>query len=151
MDTCPYCQSATKKFGRTKDGRQRYRCLSCRKVSVERRDSLLGDMRIPQDRALVVLQLLCEGSSVRAVERITGTEKKTILRLLAQIGPACETMMGKLIQHVPVTDVECDELWGYVRCKEGTKARKGITDLEAGDCYTFVAMERSSSWCWPSG
>jgi len=101
-------------------------------------------MRLPLDRALLVLQLLCEGSSVRAIERLTGTEKKTVLRLLAQVGTGCERMLAETVKGVPVRDVECDELWTFVRCKEATKARKGITDLEAGDCYTFVALERSS-------
>lgn len=141
---CPHCQSPSKKFGRTHDGRQRYRCLTCRKISSERRERPLGDMRLPLDRALLVLQLLCEGSSVRAIERLTGTEKKTVLRLLAQVGAGCERMLAEAVKGVPVADVECDELWTFVRCKEATKARKGITDLEAGDCYTFVALERSS-------
>jgi IS1 family transposase/transposase-like protein len=143
---CQHCQGRTKKFGRTNDGRQRFRCLNleCRKISSERRERPLGEMRLPVDRALQVLQLLVEGVSVRAVERLTGTEKKTILRLLAQVGPACERMLAETVANVPVKDVECDELWTFVRCKEATKARKGITDLEAGDCYTFVAIERSS-------
>ena len=33
-----------------------------------------------------MLHLLCEGSSIRAIERITGTEKKTVMRLLVQVG-----------------------------------------------------------------
>ncbi len=141
---CQHCQSATKRFGRTSDGRQRYRCLTCRKISSERRARPLGKMRLPVERALQVLQLLVEGVSVRAIERLTGTEKKTVLRLLAQVGPGCERMLAETVKGVPVADVECDELWTFVRCKEATKARKGITDLDAGDCYTFVAIERSS-------
>jgi transposase-like protein/IS1 family transposase len=141
---CPYCQSATKKFGRTPDGRQRYRCLSCRKISAEERERPLGEMRLPLDRALLCLNLLCEGSSVRAIERITGIEKKTVLRLLSKVGAGCERMLSSLVRDVPVQDVECDELWTFVRCKEGTKKRKNIQDGEAGDCYTFVALERHS-------
>ena len=87
---CQHCQSATKKFGRTHDGRQRYRCLTCRKISSERRARPLGEMRLPVERALLVLQLLVRGRSVRAIERLTGTEKKTILRLLVQVGDGCE-------------------------------------------------------------
>jgi IS1 family transposase len=101
-------------------------------------------MRLPVERALQVLQLLVEGVSVRAVERLTGTEKKTILRLLAQVGPGCERMLAEMVKDVPVTDVECDEIWGYCRMKEATKVRKGIHDLEVGDVYTFVAIERHS-------
>jgi hypothetical protein len=77
----------------------------------ERRERPLGEMRLPVDRALQVLQLLVEGVSVRAVERLTGTEKKTILRLLAQVGPGCERMLASMVRDVPVRDVECDEIW----------------------------------------
>lgn len=144
MTTCPHCASSTKKFGRTKDGRQRFRCLSCRKVSAEEREKPLGDMRLPLDRALLCLNLLCEGSSVRAIERITGTEKKTILRLLVQVGEGCERMLTETVKAVPVEDVQADELWTYIRCKQGTRERKKITDPDAGDAYCYIGMERTS-------
>lgn len=142
--TCPHCTASTKKFGRTKDGRQRYRCLTCRKVTAEERERPLGDMRLPLDRALLCLNLLCEGSSVRAVERITGTEKKTILRLLSQVGEGCERLLAETIKGVPVQDVQADELWTYVHCKQGTRERKKITDPDAGDAYCYIGLERTS-------
>lgn len=144
MTTCPHCANSTKKFGRTKDGRQRYRCLSCRKVAAEAREKPLGDMRLPLDRALLCLNLLCEGSSVRAIERITGTEKKTILRLLVQVGEGCERMLAETVKAVPVQDVQADELWTYIRCKQGTREKKKITDLDAGDAYCYIGLERTS-------
>jgi hypothetical protein len=49
-------------------------------------------MRLPVDRALLVLHLLTEGCSVRAIERITGTEKRTIRQLLVQVGEGCERL-----------------------------------------------------------
>jgi len=48
------------------------------------------------------------------------------------------------VKGVAVEDVEADEVWGYVRCKEGTKTRKKIQDPEAGDAYCFIGMERHS-------
>ncbi len=144
MTTCPHCDSQTKKFGRTRDGRQRYRCLTCRKVSSERRERPLGDMRLPLDRAVTVLHLLCEGASVRAVERITGTEKKTILRLLLQVGGQCERMLAETVKGVPVKDVQADELWTYIRCKQGTRERNKISDPDAGDAYCYFGIERNS-------
>lgn len=80
---------------------------------------------------------------MRAVDRLTGTEKRTVLRLLCQSGEGCERM-AELVKDVAVKDVECDEIFGYVRCKEATKKRKKIDDLEAGDCYCFTALEGHS-------
>jgi transposase-like protein len=138
--------SCTGKHGRTSDGRQRYRCLTltCRKITVEARERVLPGIKVPDERALMVLQLLCEGVSVRAVERLTGTEKRTILRLLVLAGDACERMLAEQVRGVEVNDVECDEIWGYVHCKEATKKRKGIQNPEAGDTYTFTAIDRES-------
>jgi IS1 family transposase len=101
-------------------------------------------MNLPLDRALLCLHLLCEGSSVRAIERITGTEKKTILRLLVQVGEGCERLLAETIKAVPVKDVQADELWTFVRAKQGTCTRRKISDPDAGDAYCYVGIERHS-------
>lgn len=141
---CQACQAPAKKNGRDRRGNQRYRCLTCSKRFAERPARALGNMRLPVERAELVLHLLTEGSSVRTVERVTGSEKKTILRLLVQVGAGCERLLAELVKDVPVQDVQSDEVWGYVRCKEGTKTRKKIADPEAGDAYCFIGMERHS-------
>jgi len=139
---CETCQTPAAKFGKDRKGNQRFRCRSCRRTYAERPERPLGDMRLPLDRALLVLHLLCEGSSVRAIERITGTEKRTILRLLAQVGEGCERMLEETVKAVPVQDVQADELWTYIRCKQGTRERRRISDPDAGDAYCYIGIER---------
>jgi transposase-like protein/IS1 family transposase len=141
---CDACQTPAKKFGKDRKGNQRFRCRNCRKTFSERPDRPLGDMRLPVDRALLCLHLLCEGNAVRAVERITGTEKKTILRLLVQVGEGCERLLAETVKAVPVQDVQADELWTYIRCKQGTRERNKITDPDAGDAYCYIGIERHS-------
>lgn len=140
--SCAHCAAPAKKFGKDRSGNQRFRCLTCRKTFSERPDRPLGDMRLPVDRALLCLHLLCEGNAVRSVERITGTEKKTILRLLVRVGEGCERLLAETVKAVPVQDVQADELWTYVRCKQGTRERKKIADPDAGDAYCYFGMER---------
>jgi transposase-like protein/IS1 family transposase len=141
---CAACQTPAKKFGKTPDGHQRYRCRTCRKTFSERPDRPLGDMRLPVDRALLCLNLLCEGNAVRSIERITGTDKKTILRLLVQVGEGCERMLAETVKAVPVQDVQADELWTYIRCKQATRERNKISDPDAGDAYCYFGIERNS-------
>ncbi len=141
---CDACQTPAKKFGKDRKGNQRFRCRTCRKTFSERPDRPLGDMRLPVDRALLCLHLLCEGNAVRAVERITGTEKKTILRLLVQVGEGCERLLAETVKAVPVQDVQADELWTYIRCKQGTRERNKIADPDAGDAYCYIGIERHS-------
>jgi IS1 family transposase len=92
----------------------------------------------------MILGMLCEGSSIRAIQRLVGVEQRTILRLLVDFGSGCERLLEEKIQGLPVKDVEADELWTYIRCKQGTRERKKISDPDAGDAYCFLGIETNS-------
>ncbi len=141
---CEACQTPAKRFGKDRKGNQRFRCRTCRKTFSERPARPLGGMYLPLDKALLCLHMLCEGNAVRAIERILDVDKGTILKLLVQVGEGCERMLVETVNAVPVKDVQADELWTYVRCKQGTRERKGITDPDAGDAYCYVGIERHS-------
>ena len=56
---CHSCQAAnSKKFGKDRKGNQRFRCLTCRKTFSTRPERPLGAMRLPVDKAELVLHLL---------------------------------------------------------------------------------------------
>lgn len=144
---CPECQSdSTIKWGSDRHGNQRYRCKECgRTVTDTPPPSPIAPMRLPFDRAVLVLSLLTEGMSIRAAERISGHHRDTIMRLLVIAGGKCERLLDETIQDVEVEDVQADELWSFLGMKEKTKARKGLDhDDELGDQYTFFAIERTS-------
>jgi transposase-like protein/IS1 family transposase len=142
---CPTCNKPAQKFGKNRNGSRRFRCLDCKKTFTEGQQKPLDDMRIPMERALMILQLMVEGMSIRSIERVTNTDKKTILSLLELVGERCEKMLDNLIQGVSVKDVQCDEIWGFVQMKEKTKHRKNREeDTRLGDAYTFVAMEANT-------
>src|SRR5450432_2291173 len=111
---CPECKTACRKFGRHRNGLRRFRCADCGKTYTEAHAKPLGTMTIPQDKAILALQLLLEGTSVRSAERITGLHRDTILKLLVLAGEKCEKIMGKYVRNVPVQDVEVDELWSFI-------------------------------------
>jgi len=71
-------------------------------------------MRLSLDRALLCLQLIVEGNSIRSAERITGVHRDTILALVVKAGEGCEKLLAEKIAGLKVRDVQCDELWGYV-------------------------------------
>src|SRR4051794_17048477 len=105
---CPSCDSEARKFGRDRDGNQRFQCLTCRKTFADRPGRPLGDMRIDMDKALQCLKLLVEGMSVRATMRCTGTNRTTILDLMTFVGNNCERMMVARFTALPVDDVQVD-------------------------------------------
>lgn len=142
--TCHNCQTLCKKSGKHRNGLQRFRCNQCKKTFTEEHQRPLDEMRLAFDKALLVLQLLVEGCSVRTTERITGVGKRAILSLLVLAGERCERLMEKKLRNVTVSDVQADEIWAYVGMKEKTKKRKGKDETTLGDAYTFVAFERES-------
>ena len=92
--------------------------------------------------------------SVRSTERLTGVHRDTILGLLVDAGRACERFLDERVRNVPVDDVEADEIWGFVWCKQKTKNRLGLGDeVPVGDAYCFVAIERDTKLvlCWHLG
>src|SRR5947209_15910382 len=140
--TCHNCQLQAVKIGKDRKGNQRYLCRNCRKTFAQQQDKPLGGMYLPMDKALLCLHLLVEGNSVRSIERITGVEKKTILKLLVLAGEKCERLLDEKLRNLTVRDVQADEIWGYVGMKEKRKKEYGVADSTLGDAYTFVAIER---------
>jgi transposase-like protein/IS1 family transposase len=144
MMECQKCNGETKRFGKDRKGQQRYRCLSCKVTFIDPAIKRVDGMLIPEDKALLCLQLLVEGNSVRSTERITGVHRDTILDLLVMVGEKCERMMEDRIKGLTVKDVQADEIWGFIGMKHRAKAFKGIEDDSVGDSWTFVAIERHS-------
>ena len=146
------CQHENRRTnGTTKAGAQRFRCRDCGKTWTEE-TGLLGGLRIGMDRACQIVELLCEGMSVRAVERITDTCKATILDLLVLVGEKCAEMEAERIRDVQVDDVQADEIWQYVYCKAATAERKRYVG-GGGDSWGFTALERNTKLllCWHMG
>ncbi len=142
---CHNCSAICKKFGKFGPKRiQRYRCNQCKKTFSESQDKPLDDMRISLDKAEMCLKLLLEGMSIRSVQRITGMHQETILNLITLAGERCEKLMRDRIKGIAVKDVEADEIWGFVQCKNRHKLNKQITDPHVGDAYTFVGIERNT-------
>jgi transposase-like protein/IS1 family transposase len=138
--TCHSCKIQAKRFGKDRKGTQRYRCLSCRKTFTDKKR--VEGKYLAMDKAVLCLQLLVEGNSLRSVERITGVTMHTLLDLLLLAGERCERLLNEHIKELPVRDVQADEMWGYVGMKEKTKKRQGKDEETLGDAYTFVAIER---------
>jgi transposase-like protein/IS1 family transposase len=141
---CPSCNHPANRFGKDRKDNQRYRCKICKKTFTEPQQKHLNEMRLPLDKALSCLHHLVEGCSIRTTERITEVQRNTIMALLLLAGERCERLMEDRIRNVPVKDVQCDEIWSFVGCKQKTKERLSKDGDTLGDAYTFVAIERNT-------
>lgn len=139
--TCHQCRAQCRKYGR-RNGLQRYQCGQCQKVYTEPHKRFFDNRYTRAEDGLLALRMLLEGNSIRATERLTDLHRDTVLALLMQAGERCERMFGRLVTNIPVRDVQCDEIWGYVAKKEAHKLPAEANDNSMGDAYCFVAIER---------
>ena len=91
------------------------------------------------DKQIAIIGSLCEGSSIRSIERITGVHRDTIMRLGVKVGQGCASLMDDKMRDLPCTRLEMDEIWGFVGKKE--KHVKPTDDPGIGDVWTFCAID----------
>jgi transposase-like protein/IS1 family transposase len=133
-----------KKYGRDRKGQQRWKCLDCGATFISDEQRPLGDMRVDLDEAVKVLQMLLEGMSIRACERITGMKRDTICDLILLVGENCARFMETTIRDVEAKVIELDEIWDFIRLKARTKERKNLIGGDDGDSWTWLAIDAES-------
>jgi len=130
------------KFGKHRNGLRRFRCAQCGKTYTEDHTRLFGNMTVPEDKALLAIQLLLEGTSVRSAERITQLHRDTILRLLVIAGERCMKLMDEKMRGLKCQRIQGDELWCFVGKKQ--RNMKLGDSPELGDAWVFVALDADS-------
>ncbi len=133
----------TRKNGKDHLGNPRVRCVLCGKSWIDRSHRPLGDLRIDHAKAVMVLRQILEGSSLASTQRLTGVCKDTILALLLLVGERCQRFLPAAIKNVQTNDIQVDELWAFIQCKEKMRLRLKKGE-EFGDNYTFLAIDRAS-------
>jgi hypothetical protein len=82
-------------------------------------------------KKVVAVSMLCEGNSIRSIERITGVHRDTIMRLGLRMGENCQQIMASKMRGLTCKQVECDEIWGFIGAKRKNANRVGAYgDLE---------------------
>ncbi|MGA8574952.1 MAG: IS1 family transposase [Candidatus Cybelea sp.] len=97
--------------------------------------------RLPLAARVQVLSALVEGNSIRATVRMTGVAKSTILRLLADVGDACDRYMDESMRNLACVRVQCDEIWTFCHAKERNLKRELRGKDGVGDMWTWTAMD----------
>jgi IS1 family transposase len=93
--------------------------------------------KLKTEKKVAVISMLCEGASIRAVERITGVNQNTIMSLGRRVGDACAKIMDEKMRDLHCQQIEVDEIWGFIGAKRKNAARAGAY----GDVWTFIALD----------
>jgi IS1 family transposase len=94
---------------------------------------------LPIEKQVAIIGNLCEGSSIRSIERMTGVHRDTIMRLGVKVGQGCTALMDQTMRNLSCDRLEMDEIWGFVG-KKDRNVREG-DDSHVGSVWTFCAID----------
>lgn len=86
-------------------------------------------------RRAAVVRGLMDGASIRAISRMTLTDKDTVSRILVEVGEFCASFQDVILNDLPCVRIEADEIWSFVGAKEANKTRD-----DQGDLWTYTAL-----------
>lgn len=108
------------KFGRSKQGVQRYHCKSCGTTFTATRRTLFYRKHTPLKDILETLALLAEGVRISGLSRAKGFKEDTILSWLREAARHSEAVEEALLVDYKLSKAQVDGLWTYV----GNKGQK---------------------------
>jgi IS1 family transposase len=96
-----------------------------------------------KDKQIAVTAALAEGSSIRAIERMTGIHRDTIMRLGIRIGQGCARLLDAKMRNLDCQSIQVDEIWGFVG-KKDRSLRESDNQYEVGSVWTYCAIDSDS-------
>jgi IS1 family transposase len=101
----------------------------------------MGMNKLPIEKRRQILAMLCEGSSMRFIERITGVSINTVSKMLVDAGEACLILHDETVQNVKASRVQCDEIWSFCYAKDKNVPAAKDAPEGAGDVWTWTAID----------
>ncbi|MFZ1728032.1 MAG: IS1 family transposase [Albidovulum sp.] len=100
--------------------------------------------KLPIHKRVMILNLLVEGMSMRAVSRTVGVSINTVTKALVEAGEACAAYHDEIVRNVKANHVQCDEIWSFCYAKDKNVPTAKAAPDGAGDVWTWTAIERDS-------
>jgi len=100
--------------------------------------------KLPLEKRVQILSILCEGSSIRAVARVVGISFNTVNKLLQDAGAACAAFHGETASNVKAERVQCDEIWSFCYAKARNVPTAKNAPGGSGDVWTWTALDADS-------
>jgi IS1 family transposase len=109
--------------------------------------------RLSIDERAQILAALVEGNSIRSVCRMLGREKRTVTRLLVDVGTAGYRYQDRTLRNLKCRRLECDEIWSFIGCKQKHVTKKMLEQRIVGDAWVWVAIDADTKLvpCWLVG
>ena len=103
--------------------------------------NILTMNKLSREARAEILGMMVEGVSIRAISRMTGASKNTIVKLLADAGEAFSDYQDRTLRGLTCKRLQVDEIWAFVYAKAKNVETAKAAPEGAGDCWTWMAID----------
>ncbi len=97
------------------------------------------------EKRAMILTAICEGLSLNSACRMFKASKPNVLRLIQEVGEACEDWHDRHFRNLAVARLELDEQWSYVHThKERMSKEEKKRHPDRGDSWLWAAIDARS-------
>lgn len=95
---------------------------------------------LPIQKKIQILQMLCEGVSMRGISRIVGCSINTVNKLLVETGKKCDELHYAQVRNLGCKKVQVDEIHAFCYAREKNIKKLKRPNEDAGDIWTWTAV-----------
>ena len=85
--------------------------------------------------------MMAEGISLRAMTRLTGISRTTLIKLLEDAGQAFSEYQDRVLVNLPCKRIQVDEAWAFCYAKQKNVPTAKAAPEGAGDIWTWVGLD----------
>ncbi len=127
----------------TKSGKRRiFECTTCLEQFSETRDTVFFDLRTPEQKVIMALKMVLVRVSLTNISFVLGVKAETVLGWLERAARKAEEINQVLLNELPVTVVQLDEMWSFVRRK--------VSEVADGELESPPEADDGRQWVWLS-
>ncbi len=97
--------------------------------------------KLSREARAQILGMMAEGVSIRAISRMTGASKNTIVKLLEDAGEAFSDYQDRTMRNLTCKRLQVDEIWAFIYAKAKNVGTAKAAPEGAGDCWTWMALD----------
>ena len=134
----------------TKSGKRHiFRCNTCREAFSETRDTAFFNLKTEEEKVIMALKMILVKMDITGIAFVLGVKKDTVLFWLDRAYKKANEINQVFLKELPVTRVELDEMWGFVRRKTNNGEEQDPVYSENGSSESDES-EEGQQWTWIS-
>jgi len=118
----------------TQSGKRRiFQCTTCGQQFSETRETVFFDLRTSEEKVMMALKMILVRVSLTNIAFVLGVTEETVLDWLERAAHKAQEINRALLKELPITEVQLDEMWTFVKRKVSQQAENGVESPQEAD------------------